>query len=252
MSGATDGKPIIARLIVFGEVSDRGVIPDYQPLAWTVTGAMPHTSPMRQVTPVLVTIGFLWSAAVIAPGPNFLITARTSLLNSRAAGIRTALGISCGAIVWGLDGFLGVHALLTLAPWLYAGLKLGGSAYLILLGIKFCRDSFHDRTASYDHAPTTLHSSAVWRGFLISIANPQTSLSTASLFAATLPEQPPLALGVGAIAILAMIALVWYGFVASALTLRPAAAMFARCHHWIDRIAGVAFIGLGTKLAFDR
>src|SRR3954453_3796473 len=134
---------------------------------------------MRQVTPVLVSIGFLWSAAVIAPGPNFLITARTSLLNSRATGIRTALGISCGAIVWGLAGFLGVHVLLTLAPWLYAGLKLGGSAYLILLGIKFCHDSFRLGTASYDHTPAISRGSAVRRGFLISIANPQTSLSTA-------------------------------------------------------------------------
>jgi threonine efflux protein len=207
---------------------------------------------MRQAAPVLLTIGLLWSAAVIAPGPNFLITARTALLNSRTAGIRTAFGISCGAIVWGLAGFLGVHVLLTLAPWLYVGLKLGGSAYLVLLGIRFYRDSFHHEAASSGPGAAMLRGSAFQRGFLISIANPQTSLSTAGLFAATLPAQPNPALGVGAVAIMATIALVWYGFVACVLTLRPAAAIFARSRRWIDRIAGVAFIGLGTKLALER
>lgn len=65
---------------------------------------------------VLLSIGILWSAAVIAPGPNFVIIIRTALLHSRAAALCASLGIAGGAIVWGLAGFFGVHALFTLAP----------------------------------------------------------------------------------------------------------------------------------------
>jgi threonine/homoserine/homoserine lactone efflux protein len=216
-------------------------------------GASRRNAPiMHQAASVLFTISILWSAAVIAPGPNFLITTRTALLHDRAAGMQIALGIACGAAVWGLAGFFGVHALFMLAPWLYLGLKLAGSAYLIVLGIRFCRDSFRVETASAHHVSPPSRGSAVWRGFLTSVANPQTTLSIASLFAATLPPQPSLLLGLGAVAVMAMIAIAWYGTVACVLTLRPAAAVFARIHRWIDRIAGLAFIGLGTRLALER
>jgi threonine/homoserine/homoserine lactone efflux protein len=206
---------------------------------------MPHAAP------VLLAIGLLWSAAVIAPGPNFLITTRTALVDSRAAGVQTAFGIACGAVVWGSAGFFGVHALFTLTPWLYLDLKLGGSAYLVLLGIRFCRNSFRAEAAA-DHDELMLsRGSAFWRGLLTSIANPQTALSTAGLFAATLPARPSLLLGLGAITVMAMIAVVWYGLVACVLTVRPAAAAFARIRRWIDRIAGLALIGLGAKLAVE-
>jgi threonine/homoserine/homoserine lactone efflux protein len=207
---------------------------------------------MHNTASVLFAIGLLWSAAAVAPGPNFLITMRAALSSGRAAGMQTALGITCGTAVWGLAGFFGVHALFTLAPWLYLGLKLGGSAYLIALGVKFCRNSFRPPARAAERVGGRSSASAVPRGFFTSIANPQTALSTASLFAATLPAQPSLWLGFGAIVVMTMIAIVWYSLVVCVLTLPPAAASFAGARRWIDRIAGLAFIGLGTKLALER
>jgi threonine/homoserine/homoserine lactone efflux protein len=94
--------------------------------------------------------------------------------------------------------------------------------------------------------------SAVLLGLVTSLANPQSALSVASLFAATLPPQPSIALGIGAAAVMTAVAITWYGFVACVLTIRPAAAMFARLRRWIDRVAGLAFLGFGTKLALER
>ena len=48
------------------------------------------------------------------------------------------------------------------------------------------------------------------------------------------------------------VAIIWYGFVACVLTIRPAAAAFARLRRWIDRVAGLAFLGFGTRLALER
>jgi len=198
---------------------------------------------------ILLTIAVLWFAAAAAPGPNFILITRTALLQSRAAGVRTACGIAGGACVWGLAGFFGVHALFTLAPWLYAALKLAGSIYLIALGVKYLIAGF--RTDVVATVYTRSDTSPIRRGLLISIANPQSALSTASLFAATLPPNPTILLGFGAVLVMAAVALVWYSFVACVLTLRPAAALFARLRQWIDRVAGLAFLGFGTKLAMN-
>lgn len=70
---------------------------------------------MANAAPVLLTIALLWFATAVAPGPNFLVTSRTALRTDRATGLKTTLGIACGTAVWGLAGFVGVHALLTLA-----------------------------------------------------------------------------------------------------------------------------------------
>jgi threonine/homoserine/homoserine lactone efflux protein len=133
---------------------------------------------MLHAAPVLLTIGVLWSAAVVAPGPNFVITTRSALLGSREAGVRTALGIAGGAAVWGVSGFFGVHALFALAPWLYLGLKFGGSFYLVLLGAKYVRNSFRPVMTAASLVPPTPRGSAIRLGFLTSIANPQSALST--------------------------------------------------------------------------
>jgi threonine/homoserine/homoserine lactone efflux protein len=129
-------------------------------------------------------------------------------------------------------------------------MKVIGSAWLVLLGIRYVRNSFRPGN-TVKLSATDGPVASMRLGFLTSVANPQSALSTASLFAATLPEQPSAALGLAAIGLMAGIAIVWYALVACVLTLRPAAALFARLHQWIDRLAGLAFIGLGTRLALE-
>jgi threonine/homoserine/homoserine lactone efflux protein len=207
---------------------------------------------MKASVPVLLTIAALWFAAAAAPGPNFIVTTRAALLNDRATGVLTALGIGAGALIWGLAGFFGVRALFLLMPWLYATLKLGGSVYLLALGVGYLVRGFgREPPPAARLDPPPAHS-AVLLGLLTSLANPQTALSTASLFAAAMPPQPSLALGLASAAIMTGIAVVWYGFVACVLTVPPVATAFGRMRHWIDRIAGLAFLGFGTRLALER
>ncbi|HLY90368.1 MAG TPA: LysE family transporter [Acetobacteraceae bacterium] len=207
---------------------------------------------MPQTASVLLTIALLWSATAVAPGPNFFLTTRTALLKSRATGVQTALGIACGSSIWGLCGFFGIHTVFTLAPWLYLALKVGGSIYLIAIGGRYLVNSFRPVTAVPVMPQPTSTVAAVRLGMVTSLANPQSALSTASLFAATLPPHPSLWLGAGAITVMTAVAAIWYGFVACVLTMRPAAAAFARLRRWIDRVAGLAFLGFGTRLALER
>lgn len=207
---------------------------------------MPHASS------ILFAIALLWFATAVAPGPNFFVTTRTALLNDRATGIRTAIGIACGTIIWGFAGFFGIHTLFAVAPWLYLALKAGGSAYLMVLGVKYLIRSFRKEPPATEQSSPMSTRSAILLGMITSLANPQTALSTASLFAATLPPQPSLALGIGAVAVMTAVAIAWYSFVACVLTVRAAAMAFARLRRWIDRVAGLAFLAFGAKLALQR
>lgn len=207
---------------------------------------------MHQTLMVLLSIAAIWLAATLVPGPDFLATTRVALTNDRAVGIRAVLGIACGTCLWGLAGFFGIHALFTAAPWLYLALKLGGGAYLVFLGIRLIAGSFSSRASEAIHLRPLSARSAFRLGLITNLANPKAALFTASLFAATLPPHPPVALGLCAALIMTTIALAWYGTVTCVLTTRRAAMAFTKLRRWIDRLAGLAFIGFGARLTLER
>jgi len=45
----------------------------------------------------------------MSPGPSFLITARTAVAQSRADGIKVALGLGAGSVVWSAAALLGLN-----------------------------------------------------------------------------------------------------------------------------------------------
>jgi RhtB (resistance to homoserine/threonine) family protein len=200
---------------------------------------------------VIGTIAALWLAAMIAPGPDFLLVTRLSITQGRAAGLRGGLGVACGVASWGTAGFFGIHALFVAAPWLYLVLKVGGGAYLLVLGVRLFVGSWKPAMAEAI-APPTSGGRAFRLGLLTNLANPKAPLFVSSLFAATLPHHPPALLGVVAIAVMFVIAFGWMALVARFLTVRRVAEVFSRMRRWIDRAAGLAFMGFGTKLVLDR
>src|SRR5215472_6372700 len=75
------------------------------------------------------------SLIVIAtPGPDTALTIRNTLCGGRRAGAFTALGVAAGQAVWTLATSAGVAAVLLASEGLFAAIKLGGAAYLVVLG----------------------------------------------------------------------------------------------------------------------
>ncbi|ACL61454.1 LysE family transporter [Methylobacterium nodulans] len=189
---------------------------------------------------------------MIAPGPDFLLISRLSVTRGRAAALSASLGVALGVGAWGSAGFFGIHALFTAAPWLYLALKLGGGAYLVVLGLRLLAGSL-GRSAAQDEAPPAApRGRAFGLGLLTNLANPKAPLFVSSLFAATLPPEPPVALGIAAVALMVGIAFGWFAVVVHVLTLRRVADGYLRLRRWIDRAAGLAFMGFGTRLMLDR
>ena len=207
---------------------------------------------VTEILPLLLSVAVLWFAAVGAPGPNLFVVMRTCLTNGRPVAMTVALGMSLGAGIWGLAGFFSIHALFTAAPWLYLTLKLVGAAYLMWLGAALLLRSFRPELLQALPQPRMSAAAALRIGLVTSLANPRTALSTASLFATTLPADPPVLLGVSAVTLMIAIAAAWYALVVFGLTTAVVRSAFHRIHRWVDRIAGIAIMGFGAKLALDR
>jgi RhtB (resistance to homoserine/threonine) family protein len=201
----------------------------------------------------LLTVAVLWTSAVATPGPNFLMILRVAIGQSRAAGLRAVAGVGLGTMIWGSAGFFGVHALFAAAPWLYAGLKLFGGAYLIFLGLRMFAPGAREAARDSEQADRLRSRvSAFQLGFVTSLANPKSALFVASIFAAAMPDHPPVMLGLEAIATMAALSVSWYALVACLFTTRRLSAAYARGRRWIDRIAGAIFILFGARLIASR
>ncbi len=199
---------------------------------------------------MLGTVAILWVAASVTPGPDFLLVSRVSVTQGRAEGLRAAAGVTLGIAVWSVAGFFGIHALFAAEPWLYAALKLGGGAYLLYLGLRLLAGS--RRHAAVAALPASGRGRGFRLGLVTNLANPKAPIFVSSLFAVAMPPHPPATLGLAAIGIMVAITALWYVLVARFLSQRRIAAGFARARHWIDRVAGLAFMTFGTRLVLDR
>lgn len=208
---------------------------------------------MLELLPTLAAIAAIWFAATVTPGPDFLVTTRVALAHGRDAARRTVLGVALGTAAWGLAGFFGIHALFLAAPWLYLGLKLLAGGYLCWLGVALLWGSVRPApSAAEGGGASALPPGSAFRlGLVTNIANPKAALFTTSMFAATLPAQPPAWLGFAATAVMVGITLGWYALVARLLTTRRVADAYARARAWVDRVAGAAFVAFGARLAWD-
>ena len=195
--------------------------------------------------PMMTTVAALWLVAVVIPGPNFFVVARMAALRSRREALVTVAALGLGSTAWGLAGFFGVHALFAIAPWFYGALKLAGASYLMFIGARIVLGSF--RPASED---TGQAQGAAFRlGLLTSLSNPKSALLVGSLFTAVMPPDAPLSVGLVTVAEMVAISLLWYATLACVISAAPVAALFRRLRKWIDRGAGLIFIGFGGRLA---
>ena len=202
---------------------------------------------------ILASVAGLWAIAAVTPGPNFLVVAETALARSRRHAFCAVAGTILGTVFWGLAGFFGVTLLFAAAPWLHVTLKVVGGLYIAYLGVRLIAASVRrgPDDASADAGGGFSRAAALRRGLLTNLANPKTAAFAASLFAATMPEAPSLTLGLACVAVMAAVSLAWYGVLACALATRGIAAAYGCARRWIDRAAGMLFLGFGAKFAAD-
>lgn len=187
--------------------------------------------------------------ALLSPGPDFFLIARTSL----SAGWRTAggvcLGIALANGVFIAAAFAGM-AVLQAGSTLFSVLQLAGCAWLIHLGVLFVRhagSSTLEVSAPGKHAVPAARPLAAWfraagMGFLSGILNPKNALFYASL--AAMLSGPHASAGWKTIYGIWMFSVVlsWDVLVAILIGNRGVLQRFEQALPWLERISGAVLI----------
>jgi threonine/homoserine/homoserine lactone efflux protein len=181
------------------------------------------------------------AALLLVPGPSVLFIVARTLEHGRRGGLTSMLGVESGALLHVLLATAGLGALVAASPNALLGLKLGGAAYLLWLGVRALRGSGEPASA----APAA-DGKLYRQGLLVDALNPKTAM----FFVAFLPQfidpsgdvaLQTLVLGLVFVA-LATLTDTTYALVAGAVASR------LRTRH-LSRAAGTAYITLAGALA---
>lgn len=195
----------------------------------------------------LITIGFVQLLAVISPGPSFIVTAKTAVVQSRLDGIKTAFGLGAGTLVWSTAALLGLNALFRLHHWLFVGMKIAGALFLLWIAIRIFRHARVPVQFSEGNGEPTRRNPFLL-GFLTQISNPRVAVFFGSIFVAMLPQQVPGWMVVALVAIVTSNELLWYTLVALCFGSTPARRFYLGARTWIDRITGLFLAALSLRI----
>ncbi len=200
-------------------------------------------------TLVLISVFAVFIPALILPGPDFVAVVRSSMTRGTRAGLLTTLGVSMGLCLYATLSLLGLSAILVQYQWLTWTVRVLGGCYLIFLGIRLLRAKA--QPIEVDEAARPVGKRAILFGFLVTLTNPKAIVLFASVFATAVTASTPLWLMGLMIALVTASSLLWYTCVSLFMSSGPVVRRFQRARHWIERAAGVCFIGLGGKVLAD-
>jgi threonine/homoserine/homoserine lactone efflux protein len=197
---------------------------------------------------------FLAAAGVLAlltmaPGPDMAVVTRHSLVGGRGHGVRAALGVVCGLLLWGSLAVLGLTTLLTACPTAYLLVKVVGVGYLMVLGLQALRDG------GKHHSPTATSTPVPGRPFLAGLATNLLNPKIAVFYTALLPALAPPssgAWGLGTLVVIhAVLGFAWLSGYAYALNRARAYFQRPRVRRTLDRFMGIVLIGFAIRLATE-
>lgn len=197
----------------------------------------------------LLAVATITVLAVISPGPDFAMVTRNGYSFGRRIGLISALGIAAGVQVHVIYTVLGVAILITQSPTLFWVMKVAGAAYLMYLGYQSLRKRTPLKT---DGEPGNVPSAwqAFGMGFLTNALNPKTMLFVVATFTQLVQPDAPFWLNFAYGFFMSFAHWVWFSIVAIVFSNRRLrAAMLAR-QLLLDRVIGLALLGLGASLLF--
>ncbi|KAB8059900.1 LysE family translocator [Janthinobacterium sp. FT14W] len=185
--------------------------------------------------------------ALLSPGPDFFLIARSSLAHGWRGATGACIGIALANGVFIAAAFGGL-SVLQAGSKAFLVVQLAGCAYLFYLGWLFLR---HAGKSSLAPAPAT--GKAHWRGglvmgFVSAILNPKNALFYVSLATVLAGRQtrPGTMAAYGAWMVFAVLA--WDMAVALAIGSAALRQRFARALPSLERLSGVMLVGLAAVL----
>lgn len=200
---------------------------------------------------LLITSIHLLAAA--SPGPDFVLVSQQTLTNGRQAGLMCSLGISLGLSVHILYSAFGLAAVIASSISALWAIKIFGGSYLIYLGVKGIKSKSTSNSEQNNDLKSSKSSlKIITAGFLCNVLNPKAPIYFISLFTIVLsPDMPLYHIAIYGLWMMC-IQFIWFSLVAILLSKPIINRKFKSFSHWIDRVLGVAMIGLGLKIIVTR
>lgn len=189
---------------------------------------------------------------LVVPGPAVIYIVTTAAASGRRAGLLSVAGIHAGTIVHIAAAVLGLSAIVMTSATAFTVVKLGGAAYLVIVGLSMATGRRSREAAD----PTTRnHGRKLFaRGFLVNVLNPKTAV----FFLAFVPQFVDLTSGNETTQLLILGAtFVGLGLITDGLYALLAGSVGPRLlrsptlTHRKDRIAGIVFVALGVTTALS-
>ena len=203
-------------------------------------------------------LGFAVVAGMLTmlPGLDTAQVLRSATLGGPRVAYATLAGILGGVFIWGAAAAVGVGALLEASRLAYDALQIGGAVYLIYTGGRILWDARRPSISTDLGAGEGAR--AGWmatfaRALVITLTNPKVGLFYVAMLAPFLPDGvPPVAGGLLLAGIHNLEALAWYSVLIWGANLAREAFGRPRVRQWMERVSGVALVGFGVRVAFDR
>jgi threonine/homoserine/homoserine lactone efflux protein len=183
---------------------------------------------------------------VVTPGVDMALVTKNALLHGRRSARATALGVNLGIFIWTLAAALGLAAVIAESAAAFTAIKLAGALYLVYLGL---------RTLLGSHEPVVVaaRGNAFRQGLASNLLNPKIAVFFTSLlpqFVDAQHAQPQdlLLLGV----LFNCLGVIWLLTYASLAARGRDVLRRPRVKRALDRVSGVALVGLGVRLVFER
>ncbi len=190
----------------------------------------------------------------LSPGPDVLYVVSHALRQGLRAGLVAALGIVSGCFVHVLAAALGVGALLAASSAAFAALKWLGAAYLVWMGLRLLRAPGRGPLPlQAGHEQQSMQWGRIFRGgFLTNVLNPKVALFflafVPQFIAADAPNKVLAFLLLGLIFNLNSLP-IHFGYAWLAAWAGRRVGLVQRAMAWLDRAAGLMFLGFGLRLA---
>lgn len=192
----------------------------------------------------------------LTPGPDVLYIVTNGLRSGVRAGLVAALGITAGCFVHIFAAALGVSALLAASATAFTLLKWAGALYLLYVGLQLVLSktpsAIHVVAADACDTRATSQKSIFFKGFWTNVLNPKVALFFLAFVPQFIaPDAPNKALTFVLLGVLFNVNALPINFAYAALGGWAARRLMLvqRGMHWLERVAGVMFMGFGLKLA---
>jgi threonine/homoserine/homoserine lactone efflux protein len=205
--------------------------------------------------PDLATLALFAAAAaalLVVPGPSVLFVVGRTLQHGRRGGLVSMLGVEAGALLHVAAATVGISALVATSAVALLAIKIGGAAYLVVLGIGALRGDGGAQVAAAGAAGACSAGRLFRQGVLVDALNPKTAI----FFLAFLPQfvNPAAGSVAGQTAMLGVVFVALatlsdgaYALAAGAVAERVRTSGAAR--RGLGRASGVAYLGLGAFIA---